>query len=156
MKQEKCGMNNFLVTTVVVVSVGCLSPSILAQTTNAGVAAPLLPDGGLSVLRVFGALALVIGLFLGGVWLFRNWERLARQHGHQPKLNIIETRPLGGRQALYVVEYEQERFLLASSPSGVSLLTHLPDAVEAPQVEKSVEKCLPTFPAVLARMLKGK
>ena len=44
-----------------------------AQSTNA-VATPLtvpnLPDAGLSLLRVFGALALVIGVFLGGAWLF--------------------------------------------------------------------------------------
>ena len=151
-------MKNFLLMAVGVVSAFGLLPSAFAQTTNSVVAAPLtapsLPDVGPSVLRVLGALALVIGIFLGGVWLFRNWQRLALQRGHAPKLNIIETRPLGGRQALYVVGYEQGRFLVASSPSGVSLLSHLPDAAadEAPAGGKTSS----VFPLVLAQMLKGK
>jgi flagellar biogenesis protein FliO len=153
-------MKKFLLATAFVAFAGCLQTSILAQSANVGAAAPLvaptLPNGGASVLRVMGALALVIGIFLGGVWLFRNWQRLVRQHGQPPKLNIIEIRPLGGRQALYVVGYEEARFLLASSPSGVSLLTHLPDAVETPLMEKSEEKSSAPFPLLLAQLLKGK
>ena len=56
-----------------------------------------------------GALALV-WLFLGGVWLFRNWQRLVIQRGRAPKLNVLEIRSLGGRQALYVVGYEAGTF----------------------------------------------
>jgi flagellar biogenesis protein FliO len=41
------------------------------------------------VLRVTGALALVIGIFLAGVWLFRNWQRLAVRRGRAPKLNVL-------------------------------------------------------------------
>jgi flagellar biogenesis protein FliO len=157
-QQRKCGMKKFLLTIVVVLSAGGWPYPVLAQTTNlAGISpltAPELPGVGPSLLRVFGALALVIGIFLGGVWLFRNWQRLIRPAGHTPKLNLIETRPLGGRQTLYVVGYEQERFLLAASPAGISLLSHLPDAVadEAPAGGKTP----PTFPQILAQMLKGK
>lgn len=85
-----------------------------------------LPDMGLSVLRVFGALALVLALFLGGVWLFRNWQRLMVSNGRAPKLNVLEARRLGNRHALYVVGYEQQRFLIASSPTGINLLSPLP------------------------------
>ena len=151
-------MKNFLLLAAGMVFAFCLLPSAFAETTNSAVALPLvapaLPDVGPSVFRVLGALVLVIGIFLGGVWLFRNWQRLALQRGHRPKLNIIETRPLGGRQALYIVGYEQGRFLIASTPSGVSLLSHLPDAAadEAPAGEKT----LASFPLALAQMLKGK
>ena len=150
-------MKNFLLMAGGIVSVLCFLPAALAQATNSVALPPLppaLPDVGPSVLRVLGALALVIGIFLGGVWLFRNWQRLALQRGHQPKLSIIETRALGGRQALYVVGYEQGRFLIASTPAGVSLLSHLPDAAagEAPAVEKAP----PTFALSLAQLLKGK
>lgn len=89
-----------------------------------------VPDMGGSVLRVFGALILVIGLFLGGVWLFRNWQRVAIRNGGAPKLNIIEVKSLGQRQAIYVIGYQQQRMLLASSPAGVTLLSHLPAAEE--------------------------
>jgi flagellar biogenesis protein FliO len=91
-----------------------------------------LSDAGSSVLRLFGALVLVIGIFLAGVWLFRNWQRFAIRKGGAPRLNVIEVKSLGQRQAIYVVGYEQQRILLASSPAGVTLLTHLPEA--EPQV----------------------
>lgn len=86
---------------------------------------------GASMVRVFGALALVVALFLGGVWLFRNWQRLALRNGAAPKLNVFEVRSLGQRQALYVVGYEQQRMLIASSATGITLVSHLPDAEEA-------------------------
>jgi flagellar biogenesis protein FliO len=83
---------------------------------------------GASLLRVFGALGLVIALFLGGVWMFKNWQRLALRKGALPKLNVLEVKSLGQRQALYVVGYEQQRMLIASSPAGVTLVSHLPEA----------------------------
>ena len=96
-------------------------------STNVSAVTSALPDTGASVLRVFGALILVIGIFLGGVWLFRNWQRFTVQKGAAPKLNVFEVKSLGQRQALYVVGYQQQRMLLASSPAGVTLLSHLPE-----------------------------
>jgi flagellar biogenesis protein FliO len=89
-----------------------------------------LPDTGASVIRVFGALMLVVGIFLGGVWLFRNWQRFTVQKGGGPRLNVLEARSLGQRQSLYVVGYQQQRLLLAASPAGITLLSHLPPADE--------------------------
>ena len=132
---------------------------ILAEDTHPATApltAPSLPDAGVSVFRVFGALALVVGLFLGGVWLFRNWQRLTLRRGRVPKLNVLETRGLGGRHALYVVGYEEERFLIASSPGGVNLLSHLPSAAEPEPPPPAAGNPVPSFPRTLARMLQGK
>jgi flagellar biogenesis protein FliO len=111
--------------------------SASAQSTNS-ILAPIsttstsLPDTGASLFRVFGALILVIAVFLGGVWLFRNWQRFATQKGGAAKLNLLEVKSLGQRQALYVVGYQQQRMLLASSPTGITLVSHLPavDEVE--------------------------
>lgn len=100
--------------------------SVPAQAAGLSPVAADLPEAGLSVLRVFGALALVLALFLGGVWLFRNWQRLMVKNGRAPKLNVLEARPLGNRYALYVIGYEQQRFLIAASPAGVRLLSELP------------------------------
>jgi flagellar biogenesis protein FliO len=130
-----------------------------APATNsvAPLTLPPLPDAAPSIIRVFGALALVLGLFFGGVWLFRNWQRLTIQRGGAPKLNVIETRPLGGKHALYVIGYDRERFLLAASPTGVNLLTHLPTA---PETEASTDTTAPTAPPsfaqALTKVLKGK
>ena len=104
-----------------------------------------------------GALALVLGIFLGGAWLYRNWARLTVQRGRAPKLNVIETRPLGGKHALYVIGYEQERFLLSSSPAGVSLLSHLPTAEEKGEAEEvKTTVPAPSFAQALSQVLKGK
>ena len=61
---------------------------------------PLIP----LFLRLFGALAIVLALFLGGVWAFRNWHRLGQARSSQ-HLRILESRSLGGRHALHVVGY---------------------------------------------------
>jgi flagellar biogenesis protein FliO len=135
----------------------CLLHPAFAQTNNSVVTplvAPSLPDAGLSIIRVFGALALVIGIFLGGIWLYKNWQRLAVQRGLAPKLNILETRSLGGRHAIYVVGYEQERFLISSSPGGVNFLSHLPNAGETePNAQNSPA---PSFGQTLTQAIKGK
>lgn len=112
-------------------------PSVSAApllSTNLPPISPALPDASFSIIRVFGALVLVLGLFLGGVWLFKNWQRLTVQRGRPSQLQIVEMKALGGKQALYVVGYQQQRMLLASSPSGVTLVSHLPNA-DAPELE---------------------
>jgi flagellar biogenesis protein FliO len=145
--------------TLVVLAALFAAHASFAESTNA-VASPLavpnLPAAGLSLLRVFGALALVIGVFLGGAWLFKNWQRLAAQRGRAPKLNILESRSLGGRHSVSVIGYEQERFLIATSPNGVNLLSHLPNAVEgeAPALEKNPPP--PSFAQALSQVLKRK
>jgi len=126
------------------------------ENNGAAPAPPPFPDAGVSLLRVTGALALVLGLFLGGAWLFKNWQRLAVQRGRQPKLNILETRSLGGRQAVFVVAYERQRFLVATSPAGVNLLSHLPEA-EAGENEPGEKTSQPMpFGQALAQVLKRK
>jgi flagellar biogenesis protein FliO len=153
-------MKNFQIKTASLVSSFFILNSGFAETTNSAAASPMAPalstpDMGVALLRVAGALALVIGIFLAGVWLLRNWQRLAVQRGRAPKLNVLEIRSLGGRQSIYVVGYEQERFLLASSPAGVNFLTHLPGAGNEGEGAAETKPNLP-FAQALAQVLKGK
>jgi flagellar biogenesis protein FliO len=133
-----------------------LSAGAETSPIAAPLVAPSLPNVGVSFLRVMGALALVIGIFLGGVWLFKNWQRLAIQRGRAPKLNILESRSLGGRHAIFVVGYEQERYLISSSPGGVNLLSHLPAAAENEINIAAGNPSAPTFTQALAHVLKAK
>jgi len=105
-----------------------------------------LPEVGFSVFRVLGALVLVLALFLGGVWVFKHWQHLFLQKGRLARLNVLEVRSLGNRHALYVVGYEQQRMMLAASPSGVTLISHLPsaDALDAAPVEPDFSDALHT------------
>jgi len=96
-----------------------------------GPVAPPLPELGISFLRLLGALALVIALCLAGAWLFRNGQRLAHRGRRPSKLSLLEVKPLGQRLALYVVAYERQRLLLGASPTGVTLISQLPDATPA-------------------------
>ena len=73
-----------------------------------------------------------MGLFFAGVWFYKNWQRVLWRTKGAPNLNVIEVRSLGGRHALYLVGYHQQRLLLAASPGGVQFITHLPDAEAAP------------------------
>jgi len=105
------------------------------QTPNdPPVLVPPVADARLPVLRVLGALALVLGVFLVGVWCFKNWHRFMVRGGKAPRLNVIEVRSLGGRHALYLVGCYDQRLLVAASPTGVRLLTQLPDGEESPDL----------------------
>ena len=114
----------------------------LVVSTNALPALPTvaMPSAASSLFRVLGALALVIAVFFGGVWLFRNWQRMTLSKGHTPKLNILETRSLGQRHAIYVIGYEQQRLLIAASPSGVTMLATLPAAAVSATEEAPAAK----------------
>jgi flagellar biogenesis protein FliO len=129
-----------------------------AQPGNGNTTPPgsALPDAGSSVLRVFGALALVIAIFLGGVWLFRNWQRFTIRKGGAPRLNVIEVRSLGQRQALYVVGYDQQRMLLASSPAGVTLVSHLPEAEQGEAAATVAAPSHTTFAEAFQQILQRK
>jgi flagellar biogenesis protein FliO len=132
------------------------SGSAWADTNSLALTAPPFPDAGVSLLRVMGALALVLGLFLAGAWLFKNWQRLAVQRGQQPKLNILETRSLGARQAIFVVAYEHQRFLVATSPAGVNLLSLLPDAEASGNEPAEKSSGTISFGQALTQVLKRK
>jgi flagellar biogenesis protein FliO len=150
-----------IVARIAMVALIAFAFSASAQLTNTipatnAPAIPLpAPELGMSLIRVFGALFLVLALFLGGVWMFRNWQRFATPNGRAPKLNVLEVRSLGGRQALYVIGYEKERYLLSSSQTGVNLVTHLPPADDVPATAAETPQPAMAFSQVLTQMLRG-
>jgi flagellar biogenesis protein FliO len=121
-----------------------------AGTVHAAALPEVLPDAGASLFRVCGAFIVVVALFLGGVWLFKNWQRLSVKKSGGAKLSLIEVKSLGQRQAIYVVGYQEQRMLLASSPAGVTLLSHLPAAGEA---EKTAPAAKMNFAEALQHVL---
>ncbi|NGO37900.1 hypothetical protein G4L39_00575 [Limisphaera ngatamarikiensis] len=111
----------------------------VSTVSSVGMAPPTpFPDPGAALLRVMVALAVVLAVFGAGVWLWRNWQRMLLR-GNEPRLRILEARPLGGRQTLYVLAYEQERLLVAATPQGVQLLTHLPPGPEPSGADAAAE-----------------
>ena len=129
---------------------------LAAQTTNLAAPPAGLPDTAAAAFRMIGSLIFVFALFFGGVWLFRNWQRLAQIKGRAQKLQIIEARSLGNRSAVFVVGYEQQRMLVASSSSGVSLLSHLPPADAASEPPSQPQGPAASFAAALQQVFNRK
>ena len=143
-------------------NVEAATSSVVAATTNA--AAPALhvaattanfPGMTGSVVRMLAGLAFVLALFFGGVWLFKNWQRVARVRS-KSKLNVFEARSLGPRQALYVVGYQQQRFLVAASQAGISLLSALPAVASEEITTTAVTNGPSSFAQVLQNVLGKK
>ncbi len=113
-----------------------------------------------SLIRVVGALGIVFAVFFGGLWLFRNWQRLLVKRGAAPRLNVLEARSIGNRQSILVVGYGEQRLLIGAAPTGVTLLSHLPSeepaepgAVSAAAVANGAH---PTFVEAFQKVLSGK
>jgi flagellar biosynthetic protein FliO len=128
---------------------------ILDGTTAFASASDPLPDTGLSVLRVMGALALVLALFFGGVWMVKNRRRIPGFRRRAPHLNVLEVRSLGNRHSLCLIACEQQRLLLAVSPNGVTLLSRLPEGTREDQ-PLTAGASSPTFGAILQGFLAQK
>lgn len=113
-------------------------------------AAPTLPDTGASVLRVVGALLLVLALFFAGVWFFKNSGKFIGGPAQAGKLRLFEAKALGHRVALHVVGYDRQRFLVASAPTGVTLISALPDA----DPNEAAPSAPPSFAEALQKVLQ--
>jgi len=133
---------------------GVLATHSVSAATNTVAMTNSLPDVGGSVVRMLAGLAFVVALFFGGVWLFRNWQRVARVRSRS-RLSIVEARSLGPRQALFVVGYDRQRFLVASSPNGVSLVSALPEATEN-EMAAAETKAAPVSFALLLQNALGR
>lgn len=90
-------------------------------------------ETGVSLLRLLGGFLLVVALFLTAAWAFRRWQHgggLPRRQA--PRLRVMESRALSPRHTLYVVAYDQSRFLVAASPAGLTLVSTLPEDTTVP------------------------
>jgi len=117
------------------------------------------PVGLLEVmLRIFGALLIVLAILLGGAWWFRNSRMFGLMPAQSSHLDVIETRSLGSRHSLHVVEYGSKRFLIADSPAGTNYLTDLDKLDESFEqtAEESGENTSGSFADKLKSLLERK
>ena len=111
------------------------------------------------MVRIIGALMIVMAVLLGGAWWFRKSRLFGLVPAQSSHLSVIETRSLGSRHALHVVEYGSKRFLIADSPAGTNYLTDLEkleeDATE--ELDEVAEKFSPgSFAGKLKTLLERK
>lgn len=80
-----------------------------------------------SFFRVLGALIFVLGIFYWGAFILRNRVKRSGEQVIGSRIQILETRYLGNRMGLHVICYGKCRFLVGTSPNGISKVTDLPD-----------------------------
>lgn len=105
------------------------------------------------MIRIVGALMIVMAILLGGAWWFRKSRLFGLVPAQSSHLNVIETRSLGSRHALHVVEYGSKRFLIADSPAGTNFLTDL-EKLEEEATEELDEVAEKISPGSFAGKLK--
>ena len=105
------------------------------------------------MVRIVGALMIVMAVLLGGAWWFRKSRFFGLVPAQSSHLSVIETRSLSSRHALHVVEYGSKRFLIADSPAGTNYLTDL-EKLEEEATEEFDEAAEKISPAVLPANLK--
>jgi len=111
------------------------------------------------MIRIVGALMIVMAILLGGAWWFRKSRLFGLVPSQSSHLNVIETRSLGSRHALHVVEYGSKRFLIADSPAGTNFLTDLEKLEEeaTEELDEAAEKISPgSFAGKLKTLLERK
>ena len=111
------------------------------------------------MIRIVGALMIVMAILLGGAWWFRKSRLFGLVPAQSSHLNVIDTRSLGARHALHVVEYGSKRFLIADSPAGTNFLTDLEKLEEeaTEELEEAAEKISPgSFAGKLKTLLERK
>lgn len=78
-----------------------------------------------SGLRAFGSLVLVLGLAGASLWALKKYGRGRIPGGGGGKLRVEETLALGDRRYVSILDAEGERFLIALTPQGISLISRL-------------------------------
>lgn len=109
-------------------------------------------------LRLFGALLLVVALFLVGVWLFKRSKFFNLVKPAEAHLKIAESKNLAARHSLHVITYGGQRFLIADSPVGTQFLTQLeepPVAEENSDASDAGNHGEGTFAEKLKKVLDG-
>ena len=78
-----------------------------------------------SGLRTFGSLVLVLGLAGASLWALKKYGRGRMPGTGGGKLRVEETLALGDRRFVSILDVEGERFLIALTPQGISLVSRL-------------------------------
>ncbi|MSR42847.1 MAG: hypothetical protein EXS19_02280 [Pedosphaera sp.] len=128
---------------------------IIYGATNAP-AASVAPSQGLVevFIRTMGALLIVIALVLAAAWAFRRSKLFGLVKSGTGHLRVLESKSLGARHTLHVVEYGEQRFLIADTPAGTNLIA----PVNAPAAAAMAESAPApgTFAEKLRALLDGK
>ena len=100
-----------------------------------------------TILRTFGALALVIGMLAGALWLVRRFNiRVPGAAGGGQRLTVIERAVLDGRRSVALIRRDGREHLLLLAPEGALVieqgivLDQRDEAAAATRAEEAAER----------------
>ncbi|MCU7847899.1 MAG: flagellar biosynthetic protein FliO [Candidatus Thiodiazotropha sp. (ex Lucinoma kastoroae)] len=91
-----------------------------AETVEKQVGIKIAPLGTESLLSTAGGLLLVLGLIIGGAWLFKRYGTLPM--GGKGLVRVVGGTSIGTREKVVVVEVENTRLLLGVAPGQIRTL----------------------------------
>ncbi len=93
-------------------------------------------------IQLLGMLLLLLGIFATAAWAIKRWRLLPQLREGGQNLKVVESRSLGQRNSILVVQYMDRKFLIGSGSNGVQLIGDL--GGDSPSIGQAV----PSDPAV--------
>ena len=90
--------------------------TIIAATSGPGLEAWI---------QLLGMLLLLLGIFAAAAWAIKRWRLLPQLREGGQNLKVVESRSLGQRNSILVVQYMDRKFLVGSGSNGVQLIGDL-------------------------------
>jgi len=116
---------------------------------------PETPSMPLLIGRIVGALFLVSGLIVLGVFLMKKFFNGARlPGGAKRQIRMIEATSLGGKRHIYLVRAMDRLLVIGASGEQIQLLSEIKDSVLLKEVEAEIEP--ERFKNILQNMLPSK
>ncbi|MCG8102516.1 MAG: flagellar biosynthetic protein FliO [Candidatus Thiodiazotropha endolucinida] len=91
-----------------------------ADTAQKQLGVNVSPLGADSLLSTVGGLLLVLGIIIGGVWLFKRYAQMPM--GGKGMVRVVGGASVGTRERVIVVEVDNQRLLLGVAPGQVRTL----------------------------------
>lgn len=108
-----------------------------------------------AVLSMFGSLAVVIGLFLGLVWLLRRGSPKSIRLLSSDVVELLGRSPLAGRQQMHVIRFGNRLLLVAVSPDGAETLAEITEPVEVDRIAGLCQQSQPNSATQAFRQVFG-
>ncbi|MEW7986593.1 MAG: flagellar biosynthetic protein FliO [Candidatus Thiodiazotropha sp.] len=91
-----------------------------ADTAQKQLGVNVSPLGADSLLSTVGGLLLVLGIIIGGAWLFKRYAQMPT--GGKGMVRVVGGASVGTRERVIVVEVDNQRLLLGVAPGQVRTL----------------------------------
>nr|WP_320132450.1 flagellar biosynthetic protein FliO [uncultured Holophaga sp.] len=105
--------------------------------------------------RALGSTILVLALIGGGLWAFRKWGAKRIPGNGGTRLQVEETLALGERRHVSILRADDEHFLIALTPQGITLISRLDGVTQGASFQQSLQEGMPMEAPLSIRELEA-